>query len=373
MDDAAPGSGLLGRTLAVVGSLLLLAAAFLPWDEAGQVALDLGLLSWGTELSQPTVAIVLVAIAALPALTALVNDRSWPRALAGLASAILLVTWLASGPDGTITAGILTAAAATITLWFATALATNTPTPAPTASPRPGQDKRAQVPNPDTRAQVPVAPWPKTASAQVAGSAAGEAGGEERSAGPDSVRGDERSEPKGGAPSPEAGPVTGAAPSTHPGAAPSTHPGAAPSTHPETTHAQANTRPIPFTPTPTFESTAPTRAGAIGEAATALTRFMTASPADPTPTEHLDVRLQAATDDELAAVVLGAMIEGLRDEALVAVDVDLQDQGLVLVGRVGMIPSGQVSVREPLPTGVADVRVESSPDGRWRVRFSVAI
>ncbi len=360
MDDAAPGSGLLGRTLAVVGSLLLLAAAFLPWDEAGQVALDLGLLSWGTELSQPTVAIVLVAIAALPALTALVNDRSWPRALAGLASAILLVTWLASGPDGTITAGILTAAAATITLWFATALATNTPTPAPTASPRPGQDKRAQVPNPDTRAQVPVAPWPKTASAQVAGSAAGEAGGEERS-----DEADERSEPKGGAPSPEAGPVTGAAPSTHPGAAPSTHP--------ETTHAQANTRPIPFTPTPTFESTAPTRAGAIGEAATALTRFMTASPADPTPTEHLDVRLQAATDDELAAVVLGAMIEGLRDEALVAVDVDLQDQGLVLVGRVGMIPSGQVSVREPLPTGVADVWVESSSDGRWRVRFSVAI
>ncbi|HEX9888041.1 MAG TPA: alpha-amylase family glycosyl hydrolase, partial [Nitriliruptorales bacterium] len=113
-----------GRPLALLGALALLVSAFLPWAGNGRTGIDLGLLTFGDRLAQPTVGLVLVALAAVPAVAALLHDHGWPRGLTGLAAGALVVVWLAEGPDGAIVPGVAAAMVAVGLLVAAAAVAT---------------------------------------------------------------------------------------------------------------------------------------------------------------------------------------------------------------------------------------------------------
>lgn len=97
----------------------LIAAAFLPWQADGRVALDAVLGPWWSRL---TVGLLLVLIAALPAIAALVSARGWPRLVSAVGAATLVLYWLAAGADGAMTSGIATALGATVGLLLAAAL-----------------------------------------------------------------------------------------------------------------------------------------------------------------------------------------------------------------------------------------------------------
>lgn len=127
-------AGVVGRTLALLAAGGLVVAAFLPWTAQGTPALWLGLGSLGARVSQPTVALALVALAAVAALPALVGDAGWPRLLAAVAGGGLVLTWVAAGPDGAMTSGVITTMAAVVALLIAAALATG-----PSAHPPPGR------------------------------------------------------------------------------------------------------------------------------------------------------------------------------------------------------------------------------------------
>lgn len=127
------------RTAAVLGAFALVAATFLPWQASGAVPLDLPVaLAWreGAGSGQPTVGTVLVALAAVPAVAALVGDRAWPRLLAAVIASALALTWVAAVPDAGLHAGIVVTLAAGGALLVAAASATGrtaprTPPPAP--------------------------------------------------------------------------------------------------------------------------------------------------------------------------------------------------------------------------------------------------
>ncbi|MBW3664618.1 MAG: hypothetical protein KY469_16075 [Actinobacteria bacterium] len=129
----------IGRALGLIGAGLLVAGAFLPWTADGRVALDLGLLSWGEGTGLPTLAVALIALAIVPGIAALIDDHGWPRAASAVAAAVLVVAWLALGPEGEITSGSLvaTAAAALLLLGAATAAPPAPPTTEPLARPAP--------------------------------------------------------------------------------------------------------------------------------------------------------------------------------------------------------------------------------------------
>lgn len=112
----------LGRVLAVGGGFALVAAAFLPWTARGVVALDLGALGWGFA-RQPTVALLLVALAAAAALSGLATGWIWPRLIAAIGGALLVLTWLATGPDATLTNGVWTALGGCVALLLSAGLA----------------------------------------------------------------------------------------------------------------------------------------------------------------------------------------------------------------------------------------------------------
>lgn len=116
--------GWTGRTLALVAAGGQVAAAFLPWDEAGASALVLGARSLGETGEQPTVALALIALAALAAIPALIDDHPLPRLIAGIGTvglATVVVVWGAGDPASV---GALTALAAGVVLVAAAALAT---------------------------------------------------------------------------------------------------------------------------------------------------------------------------------------------------------------------------------------------------------
>lgn len=113
----------IGRALGLIGAGLLVAGAFLPWTADGRVALDLGLLSWGEGAGLPTLAVALIALAVVPGIAALIDDHGWPRAASAVAAAVLVVAWLALGPEGKITSGSLVATAAAALLLLGAAMA----------------------------------------------------------------------------------------------------------------------------------------------------------------------------------------------------------------------------------------------------------
>lgn len=115
-----PRPGLPARTLAVLGGLALVAAAFLPWVERGTVALDLGIT--GVRGTHPTIAVLLVALAALPSVAALVDDVAWPRWVSAALTGALILGWLGFGPDGSLVAGVATAIAGAVTMFVAAGL-----------------------------------------------------------------------------------------------------------------------------------------------------------------------------------------------------------------------------------------------------------
>ncbi len=119
-------AGLLGRGVALLASGLQILAAFLPWDAAGTLALDASLQGFQPGVEQPTVASSLVALAALPALAALVVDSGWPRLLSGVGTAALVVLWLVAGPTG-LPAGVVAAIVAAAGHLVAAALAVGSP------------------------------------------------------------------------------------------------------------------------------------------------------------------------------------------------------------------------------------------------------
>lgn len=124
---------LIPRTVALLAAGTLVVAMFLPWSAEGRLALDASIGDGG----QPTVATVLVLIAALPAFGALVGDAGWPRLLTGLATAAVVLGWLAAGPDGRLVSGVLTALGAAAGLLLAAALATGEGGGAAVDEPRP--------------------------------------------------------------------------------------------------------------------------------------------------------------------------------------------------------------------------------------------
>ncbi|MGH3442583.1 MAG: hypothetical protein ACRDUY_11195, partial [Nitriliruptorales bacterium] len=92
--------GAAGRALALLAGALFVAAMFLPWTGDGRLALDLGVTGPGEGPAQPTVAVVLVALAAIPSVAALVGNHPAPRVVAAGGGGTLVLAWLAAGPDG---------------------------------------------------------------------------------------------------------------------------------------------------------------------------------------------------------------------------------------------------------------------------------
>lgn len=123
-----------GRVLAVAGALALVAAGFLPWTRRGGLPLDLGAFTWEAG-TQPSVTLVLVVLAALPSLAALVVGWAWPRVVAAVGGAALVLSWLATGSEATLTSGVWTALGGIIALLMAAGLA-----------PRPTDRVRSGVP-----------------------------------------------------------------------------------------------------------------------------------------------------------------------------------------------------------------------------------
>lgn len=128
--------GTLGRTVALLAAGAQIVAVFLPWDP-GAAALDLTLRSFEVGVAQPTVGILLVLLAALPAVAALISDVGWPRLVSGLGTAALVLLWITRGPEGVITTGIAVALGAAVGHLLGAALASGSRVPGP-APRRPG-------------------------------------------------------------------------------------------------------------------------------------------------------------------------------------------------------------------------------------------
>ncbi len=111
------------RTLAVLGSGAQIVAVFLPWDATGRSALDLGLRSLGERADQPTVALVLVALAAVAVVPALVRDTTTPPLVAGAGGAAIGLAWIVAGPAGDVPTGAVVALGASAVLLLAGATA----------------------------------------------------------------------------------------------------------------------------------------------------------------------------------------------------------------------------------------------------------
>ncbi len=111
------------QVLAVLGGLVLVLAAFLPWTADGRVALDLGPAT-GAGTAAPTLALLLIAVAAASALAGLAGVRGRVHAGAGAAAGVTVLCWLALGPDGALTSGVWVAIAAAVVLFVAAALRT---------------------------------------------------------------------------------------------------------------------------------------------------------------------------------------------------------------------------------------------------------
>lgn len=129
--------GRAGRTVALAAAAAQVVAIFLPWTADDLTALGAGLRSAGERAEQPTVAVALVLLAALPAVAALVGDVGWPRAVSGAGTGGLVLYWLALGPDGHLVPGVLVALAAAVAHIGAAALATGgTPAAVPVEHPQ---------------------------------------------------------------------------------------------------------------------------------------------------------------------------------------------------------------------------------------------
>lgn len=126
----APG-GWLGRTVALLAAGAQVVAVFLPWDPRA-AALDLTLRRFDVGVAQPTVGAVLVALAALPAIAALMTDAGWPRLVSALGTGALVLTWIARGPEGQITIGVAVALGAAVAHLVAAAVARGPAVPRPT-------------------------------------------------------------------------------------------------------------------------------------------------------------------------------------------------------------------------------------------------
>ncbi len=154
-----------GRAVALLASAALIVAMFLPWTGDGTLALDLGLRSWGQRAGQPTVALGLVTIAALPSLAAVLGDAAWPRLIAAIASGGLALSWLAAGPDGGLTGGVVATLIGAIGLLAAAAFPTGSPGGGSAgAGARPPHQGRA-TPDRDERPQAGFAALDHTADA----------------------------------------------------------------------------------------------------------------------------------------------------------------------------------------------------------------
>ncbi|MDX1619615.1 MAG: hypothetical protein R3320_01395 [Nitriliruptorales bacterium] len=103
------------RALAVAGALAVVVSVFLPWSEAGTVALDLGAGDWEVG-EQPSLALVLVGAVGIPAVAAFVSGAAWPRVVGALPVAGVVLWWLASGSEAALTGGVWTALGGAVAL-----------------------------------------------------------------------------------------------------------------------------------------------------------------------------------------------------------------------------------------------------------------
>lgn len=119
---ADPALDSVAGVLALLASLAQVAAAFLTWTSTGFAALDLSLVST-QDPTPPTIGMVLIALAALPAVAVLRSRRGWPRVVSALGTGALVLGWLGTGPDAALVDGVWVAIGATVGHLVAAALA----------------------------------------------------------------------------------------------------------------------------------------------------------------------------------------------------------------------------------------------------------
>lgn len=111
-----------GTALTLLAAAAQVLAAFQHWRPAADaVALDVSLVAPGPALASYGTA--LLVLAAVPALASLVTPRGWPRAVSAVATAGLVLWWVALGPVGPVAAGVWLAAGAACGHLVAAALA----------------------------------------------------------------------------------------------------------------------------------------------------------------------------------------------------------------------------------------------------------
>lgn len=120
-------ASLAGRALALVAAGTLVVAMFLPWTGDDRLALDLGLSSLGESSSHPTVAVALVALAAITSLAALVGNHPVPRIVSAGGAVLMVLLWLGAGPDGALAPGIVAGIVGIVLLAFSAALGRRSP------------------------------------------------------------------------------------------------------------------------------------------------------------------------------------------------------------------------------------------------------
>jgi hypothetical protein len=126
MTDDAPSARPATRTVGGVATLAAAAAqvvtAFLAWAADGTTAVDLPLVT-SNGATLPTIGLILIGLAAVPAVAVLTSRRGWPRLVSAVATAALVLWWLLQGRDAALVPGVWTAIGATTGHFLAAALA----------------------------------------------------------------------------------------------------------------------------------------------------------------------------------------------------------------------------------------------------------
>ncbi|MBW3657396.1 MAG: hypothetical protein KY457_02085 [Actinobacteria bacterium] len=111
-----------GVALTLLASGAQVLAAFHHWHPDGDVvAVDLALRTPASPLG--SVGVLLLVLAAVPALAALAIPSGWPRGLSAFATGVLVLAWVGLGPVGPVATGVWLAAGAVCGHLVAAALA----------------------------------------------------------------------------------------------------------------------------------------------------------------------------------------------------------------------------------------------------------
>jgi SHS2 domain-containing protein len=301
-----------GRALALLASGAQIVAAFLPWAADGRTAFDLGVRSLGAGSEQPTVALLLVVLAAIPAVPALIGDAGLPRGVSAAVTAALVIGWLAAGPDGALTSGVLVAIGATVGHLAGAALALGGPAE---VAPRPRDSGDPRLPPPG--------------SVNGAGRGGGVDGGE---------------------------PEIAAATTTR-------------------TPPRPGYRLLDHTADIALEAWSPVRAGCFAAAVRGLVASF-AEVDDPEPTDRHRIELEPQPPQDLLVELLDEVIYVMDTRRAVPVGGRLEDrEDGGLVGELALVPVDAVRQVGAVPKAITyhQLRAEQRDDGWWYCHVTVDV